>query len=118
MNIEEIRDYCLSKKSVTEGMPFGDDTLVFKVAGKMFLLANMDGPLTINIKASPEEVIDRIEHYSEASPGYHMNKKHWITVNLDIPVDEKRIQQWIDRSYLLVIESLSTKVKIEFGLNS
>ncbi len=74
MNIEDIREYCISKTAVTESLPFGDDTLVFKVAGKMFLLANLNGPLRINIKASPEDVIDRIDRYAEALPGYHMNK--------------------------------------------
>ena len=111
MNIEEIRNYCISMPWVTESMPFGDDTLVFKVAGKMFLLANLEGPLSINIKASPEEVIDRIEHYNEARPGYHMNKKHWISVDLDLPTDELRIRSWIDRSYELVFESVPKKTK-------
>jgi len=82
MNIEEIRSYCIQKVYVTEGMPFGDDTLVFKVADKMFLLANLEGPLSINLKASPEDVIDRIERFPEVHPGYHMNKKHWITVKV------------------------------------
>lgn len=113
MNIEDIRTYCLEKKAVTEGLPFGDDTLVFKVAGKMFLLANLEGPLSINIKASPEEVIDLIERYPEARPGYHMNKKHWISVDIDNDSDLPRIQSWIDRSYELVVSSLPRKAQEE-----
>lgn len=113
MNIEDIRTYCLEKKAVTEGLPFGDDTLVFKVAGKMFLLANLEGPLSINIKASPEEVIDLIERFPEARPGYHMNKKHWISVDIDYNSDLLRIQSWIDRSYELVVNSLPRKVQEE-----
>ena len=113
MNIEDIRTYCLEKKAVTEGLPFGDDTLVFKVAGKMFLLANLEGPLSINIKASPEEVIDLIERFPEARPGYHMNKKHWVSVDIDNDSDLPRIQSWIDRSYELVISSLPRKAQEE-----
>ncbi len=103
MNIEDIRNYCIAKPGATEAMPFGDDTLVFKVNGKIFLLANLDGPLSLNLKASPEEVIERIERYSEARPGYHMNKKHWITVDIDFNTDAPRIFSWIDRSYELIV---------------
>jgi predicted DNA-binding protein (MmcQ/YjbR family) len=103
MNIEDIRNYCIAKSGATEAMPFGDDTLVFKVNGKIFLLANLDGPLSLNLKASPEEVIERIERYSEVRPGYHMNKKHWITVDIDFNTDAPRIFSWIDRSYELIV---------------
>jgi predicted DNA-binding protein (MmcQ/YjbR family) len=113
MNIEDIRSYCLMKIAVTEGLPFGDDTLVFKVAEKMFLLANLEGPLSINIKASPEEVIDRIERFPDARPGYHMNKKHWISVDIDDNSDLQLIQSWIDRSYELIVNSLPRKVQDE-----
>ncbi len=112
MNIEEIRTYCLSKPFVTESLPFGDDTLVFKVSGKMFLLANLDGPLSINIKASPEEVLDRLEHYAEVKPGYHMNKVHWVTVDMSQITDDDRIRQWIDRSFELIVESLPKSQRI------
>jgi predicted DNA-binding protein (MmcQ/YjbR family) len=114
MNIEDMREYCISKTAVTEGLPFGDDTLVFKVAGKMFLLANLDGPLRINIKAAPEEVIDRIDRYPEALPGYHMNKKHWITVDMDTASDYNRIKQWIDESYQLVLSTIPKKQREEY----
>lgn len=116
MNIEAIRNYCIVKPFVTEGFPFGDDTLVFKVAGKMFLLANLNGPLSINIKASPEEVAERLEHFSETRPAYHMNKIHWISVDLNFPAEEARIKQWIDRSYQLVWESVPKKTKQELGI--
>lgn len=109
MNIEEIREYCLSKPDVTESLPFGDDTLVFKVNGKMFLLANLDGPLRINIKADPDEVNYRLEHFHEAKPGYHMNKKHWITTDIQLVSDMQRLREWIDCSYLLVRSSATKK---------
>ncbi len=116
MNIEEVRTYCINKVAVTESMPFGDDTLVFKVADKMFLLANLDGPLTLNLKALPEDVIDRIERFPEARPGYHMNKKHWITVDVADCFDEARLLKWIDESYSLIVESLPQKTRLSFHL--
>jgi predicted DNA-binding protein (MmcQ/YjbR family) len=74
MNIESIREYCLSKKNVTECMPFGDDTLVYKVSGKIFILANLDGDLTINLKCDPAFALELRERYTSVIPGYHMNK--------------------------------------------
>lgn len=109
MNIEELRNYCITKPEVTECLPFGDDTLVFKTNGKMFLLANLDGPLRINIKADPDEISYRLEHFPEAKPGYHMNKKHWITVDMLIANDMNLIKEWIDCSYVLVRSSASKK---------
>jgi predicted DNA-binding protein (MmcQ/YjbR family) len=106
MNIEELREYCLAKKMVTESLPFGDDTLVFKVAGKMFLLANLDGALQINLKARPEDVADRLSRYAEAVPAYHMSKTHWIMIDMEKVTDFKRLMNWIDESYMLVIDGL------------
>lgn len=116
MNIEELRDYCIQKDFVTESMPFGDDTLVFKVAGKMFLLANLDGPSRISIKASPEEVAERLEKFNETTAAFHLNKTHWISVKMDEASDFNHVRSWIDRSYELVIEGLSRKIKREIGL--
>jgi len=83
MNIEEIRIYCLSKKQTTEGFPFGDDTLVFKVKGKMFALMNLEEDLRMNLKCDPEEAIRLREKHDAVIPGYHMNKKLWNTVIAD-----------------------------------
>jgi len=102
MNIESLRDYCLGKKNVTESFPFGEDTLVFKVDGKIFALANLDGDLSINLKCDPALAIDLRERYSSVIPGYHMNKKHWNTINLNGTIPEKEILGWIDHSYTLV----------------
>ncbi len=106
MNIEELRDYCLSLKGVTECLPFDEVTLVFKVADKMFLLTNLDGPLSINIKCNPEAAIQLREQYPAVTPGYHMNKKHWNTVMLDNSIPYPTIKEWIYQSYLLVISTL------------
>lgn len=77
----------------------------------MFLLANLDGPLSLNLKANPEEVVSRIEHHIEVSPGYHMNKKHWLTVDVERFMDEKLLISWIDISYELVKAGLDKKAR-------
>jgi predicted DNA-binding protein (MmcQ/YjbR family) len=102
MNIETLREYCISKTGVTEGFPFGEDTLVFKVKGKIFALANLDGELSINLKCDPLLAIELREKYNSVSPGYHMNKKHWNTVLLDGTIPDMEIFSWIDHSYSLV----------------
>jgi predicted DNA-binding protein (MmcQ/YjbR family) len=102
MNIEEIRSYCLSKPGVTEGFPFGEETLVFKVREKIFVLANLDGDLSLNLKCDPSFAIELRERYSSVVPGYHMNKKHWNTVYIDGTIPDKEILSWIDHSYKLI----------------
>jgi len=99
MNIESLREYCISKKGVTESFPFGEDTLVFKTGGKIFALVNLDGDLSINLKCDPALAIDLRERYSSVTSGYHMNKKHWNTILLDSSVPDKEIFSWIDHSY-------------------
>jgi predicted DNA-binding protein (MmcQ/YjbR family) len=84
MNIEQIREYCLKKKGVTEEFPFDEETLVFKVMGKIFILASLDSiPLQFNLKCDPEKAIELREEYEAVQPGYHMNKRHWNTVIID-----------------------------------
>jgi predicted DNA-binding protein (MmcQ/YjbR family) len=102
MDIESLREYCLSKKFVTESLPFGIDTLVFKVNGKIFALVNLDGDLSINLKCDPALAIDLREKYTSVTPGYHMNKKHWNTILLDGSIPDKDVLSWIDHSYDLV----------------
>ena len=103
MDIVTLREYCISKKGVTESFPFGDDTLVFKAGEKIFALANLDGDLSINLKCDPAMAIDLRERYSSVIPGYHMNKKHWNTVMLNGSVPDKEVFSWIDHSYNLII---------------
>jgi predicted DNA-binding protein (MmcQ/YjbR family) len=112
MNIEELREYCISKKGVTEGFPFGEDTLVFKVGDKIFALANLDGEPSINLKCDPERAVELREQFSSIVPGYHMNKVHWNTVYLDKSLPENMLRELINLSYNLVLASLP-KVKRE-----
>ena len=102
MDIESLRLYCISKRDATECLPFGDDTLVFKVGGKIFALANLDGDPTVNLKCDPALAIELRERYSSVIPGYHMNKKHWNTIILDGSIPDKEVFAWIDHSYDLV----------------
>ena len=114
MNIEELRDYCISKPAVTESFPFDESTLVFKVAGKMFLLTDLVDALSMNIKNTPEKVIELMEHYPSVLPGYHMNKIHWITVMIDGSVPDSLLCNWIDESYNLIISGFTRKEKMVF----
>lgn len=102
MNIEILREYCISKENVTESFPFGDDTLVFKTANRIFVLANLDGDLNINLKCDPLLATELRERYLSVVPGYHMNKKHWNTIYVDGSIPDKEIFSWIDHSYNLV----------------
>ena len=104
MNIETIREYILKKPGVTEGFPFGEDTLVFKVNEKIFLLAALDSsPLRFNVKCDPDKAIELRDEYPESVlPGYHMNKKHWSTVIVDGRLSAKQLKVMIDDSYDLV----------------
>ncbi len=106
MNIEVFRTYCLGKKGVTEEFPFEEETLVFKVLGKMFALTDVQGFSSVNLKCDPEEGVELREKYSSVIPGYHMNKKHWITVLMDGSISDKLLKVWIDKSYELVASSL------------
>lgn len=104
MNIETIREYILQKPSVTEGFPFGEDTLVFKVKDKIFFLAGLESsPLQFNVKCDPDKAIELREEYPESVlPGYHMNKKHWNTIIVDGRLSAKQLKEMIDNSYALV----------------
>ncbi len=113
MTLEVYRQFCLSKPGVTEELPFGPETLVFKVMGKMFTATDLTDFQSINYKASPEEIEDQRERYPSVVPGYHMSKKHWNTVMMDGSVPDNLILQWIDQSYQLVVDKLPSKLKNE-----
>jgi predicted DNA-binding protein (MmcQ/YjbR family) len=112
MNIEEIRLFCLSLKGTTEDLPFDESTLVFKVRNKIFVLTSLDKPFSLNLKCDPEKAIELRERYEAVQPGFHMNKKHWNTVNLDGSVSDTLIMEWILHSYNLVVKGLSGKERL------
>ncbi len=116
MNIEILREYCLSKKAVSESFPFDETTLVFKVMDKMFVLTSLEGDLRMNLKCDPIRAVELREQYYSIIPGFHMNKKHWNTVIIDGELDKEDLFELIDHSYDLVVKSLPKyKQKELFG---
>ncbi len=115
MNIEEFRDYCLAKKGVTESYPFDESTLVFKVMGKMFALSGLEHqPSKANLKCDPEKAITLREEYDGLiTPGFHMSKVHWNTVELEMNIPHQLVLELIDHSYNLVASKLTKKLKLE-----
>lgn len=119
MNIQAFYDYCLAKKGVTEHFPFDEDTLVFKVGGKMFALSSLSqwekGEASVNLKCDPERALELRAAYEAIEPGYHMSKVHWNTITIDGDVPEKMLRELIDHSYELVFKSLTKKLQAEIG---
>lgn len=115
MNIEEYRNFCLGLPGVTENFPFDEETLVFKVMGKMFALADVDTFESFNAKCKPEYCIELREQYSGINPGYHMNKKHWNTISTDGSVPDELMYKMIKNSYDLVVAGLTKKAKEELA---
>jgi predicted DNA-binding protein (MmcQ/YjbR family) len=113
MNIEEFREYCIAKPRVTEEFPFDENTLVFKVMGKMFALTDLVDEFSLNLKCDPERAIALREQYPAIQPGYHMSKVHWNTVNMDGSLSQKMILELIDHSYQLVVDKLPTRLRQE-----
>jgi predicted DNA-binding protein (MmcQ/YjbR family) len=112
MNIEEFRDYCIAKEAVTEELPFGPTTLVFKVMGKMFALTSLDTEdFRVNLKCDPEIAAQLREEYDFVLPGFHMNKTHWNTILVENGATTRQLQEWTDHSYNLVAQSLTKKQK-------
>ena len=104
MDAVDFREYCLGKPNTTEGMPFGETVLVFKVAGKMFALMSLDElPATANLKCNPDLALDLRDRYEQVRPGYHMNKKHWNTVEVE-GLPDVELRKMIDHSYDLVVQ--------------
>jgi predicted DNA-binding protein (MmcQ/YjbR family) len=117
MNIQQLYDYCLSKKGVTEHFPFDEDTLVFKVGGKMFCLTSLkdweSGTPSLNLKCDPERALELRAEYDAITAGYHMSKVHWNTVAFHSDVNDKMMRELINHSYELVFKSLTKKVQSE-----
>jgi predicted DNA-binding protein (MmcQ/YjbR family) len=117
MNLETYYEYCLSKKGVTEHFPFDEDTLVFKVGGKMFALSSLlqweKGNPSMNLKCDPERAEELRAQFDDIIPGFHMSKIHWNTVAVNRDVDDLMLKELIDHSYDLVFKSLTKKIQSE-----
>ncbi len=116
MNIEEFREYCLAKPGVTEELPFGPDTLVFKVAGKIFALTDINQFDSINLKCDPVKATELRDQFEEVKPGYHMDKKHWNTVSTRGTLPDLVLKEWIDQSYYLVYAKLTRAQKLTISI--
>jgi predicted DNA-binding protein (MmcQ/YjbR family) len=115
MNIETICEYCLSKKGAEEAYPFDEETLVFKVGGKMFALIPLEKiPLQINLKCDPEKAIELREQFEDIRPGWHMSKMHWNTVTLEGSIRWNDLKDWIDHSYDEVVKGLKKSERDKF----
>jgi predicted DNA-binding protein (MmcQ/YjbR family) len=117
MNLETYYEYCLSKKGVTEHFPFDEDTLVFKVGGKLFALSSLlqweKGQPSVNLKCDPERAQELRAQYDAIKPGFHMNKKHWNTIKINADVSDALIKELINHSYELVFKNLSKKIQLD-----
>jgi predicted DNA-binding protein (MmcQ/YjbR family) len=107
MNIESLRQYCLSLKAVTEDTPFGEDTLVFRVMDKIFALTSLDVEgCRVNLKCDPDYAVELREQHEDIQPGFHMNKKHWNTVYCENGLEDKLIKSLVTHAYDMVVKSL------------
>jgi predicted DNA-binding protein (MmcQ/YjbR family) len=114
MDVDSFRNYCLAKKGVTEELPFGPDALVFKVMGKMFALAALESvPFKVSLKCDPEKALTLRDEYPDYIEGaYHMNKKHWNSLQVE-SLPPQLVRELIDHSYLLVVSGLTKKLQQE-----
>ncbi len=109
MDLAEFREYCLRKSGATEGTPFGETVLVFKVRGKIFALASLDEvPARVNLKCDPDLALELRDRYEQVRPGYHMNKKHWNTIEIEAGIPDVEIRKMIDHSYQLVAKKIGS----------
>ena len=119
MNLETFYEYCLSKKAVTEHFPFDEDTLVFKVGGKMFALSSLKQwekqEPSVNLKCDPERALELRANYDAINEGYHMSKIHWNTVAINQDVPDAMLKALIDHSYDLIFKSLTKKIQAEIA---
>lgn len=119
MNIQQFYEFCQAKKGVTEHFPFDEDTLVFKVGGKMFALSSLKqwemGDPSVNLKCNPERALELRAEFSSVEPGYHMSKVHWNTVTFNGDVSDKMMCDLISDSYELIFKSLTKKIQLEIA---
>ncbi len=117
MNIEEVREYCLSLKHTTESFPFDDVSLVFKVENKMYLLISLDSEEpNIAVKCTPDKVEELRTHYSAVEPAYHFNKKYWNNIYLERDMPDDEIRQWIHHSYCEVLRKLPKRIREQYEI--
>ena len=116
MNIEDLREYCLSLKNVTEDMPFGDEYLIFRVFGKWFAVIPLNVPeLKVNVKCDPALAIELRERYNSVEAAWHFNKKYWNSIYIEGDMDDESVKYWIRHSIDEVVKKLPKKMQEEYG---
>ncbi|MCH8558857.1 MAG: MmcQ/YjbR family DNA-binding protein [Balneolia bacterium] len=118
MHIESFRQFCLTFPGAEESLPFDDNTLCFKVMGKIFAICDIMEFESINLKCDPEKAIQLREEFEGVVPGYHMNKKHWNTVMMDHSIPDDLVREWIAESYDLVVKGLTKKQRDQLSMSS
>ncbi len=113
MNVEEIREYCLARPGVTEGFPFDETTLVFKVMGKIFCIADLEGKIGIALKNNPDKIVEMREEWPCITPASHLSKIHWNNISEPSSIPREQLRAWIDESYEIVIAGLTRKLQEE-----
>lgn len=117
MHIEQFREYCLSKPATSEDFPFGPENLVLRVGGKIFAITDLErDAFQVNLKCDPDYAIELREQYPEVMPGYHMNKRHWNTVDFEGSLDDQLLRHLIDHSWEQVVKSLKKSDRAALGL--
>ena len=111
MSLDHFREYCLSLKGITEQIPFDENILVFKIMRKMFALCNMMTFEYCNLKCDPEKAIMLREKFTEVTPAWHMNKKHWNSISFIGDLSDKKIENWVTDSYNLVVKNMPMKLR-------
>lgn len=112
MTHDSTRALCLEPAGATDDQPFGPDVIVFRIGGKIFALLSLDAsPPALSLKADPEDVVERQEAFASVGPGYHLNKRHWITAVLDGEVPVETLRAWIADSHARVRASLPARVR-------
>jgi len=116
MDATELRRWCLQQAGAIEDFPFGPETSVFKVAGKIFALSTLAGaPLAVSVKCEPELAAQLRHSYPAIRPGYHLNKRHWNTITLDGSLPDQLVRDLIEDSYDLVVSALPRRVREQLG---
>ncbi len=116
MDIEQFREYCLSKPATSENFPFDEVTLALRVAGKIFALTGLDNEVfSVNLKCDPDYAQELREQYPEVQPGFHMNKTHWNTVDFTGSLDQSLLKKLIDHSYEQVVKTLKKSERAVLG---
>jgi len=114
MDADELRRWCLAYPGAVEDFPFGPETSVFKVGGKMFALSALGrAPLEVSVKCEPELAVDLRDSYAAIRPGYHLNKRHWNTITLDGSLPDPLVRDLVEDSYDLVCDGLPKRVREE-----